>query len=396
MIGAIERSPIMPWKEKDVLDLRTEFALRAIGERMAFRDLCREYGVSFKTGYKWKERFIREGQAGLYDRSRRPRSSPNQLDEETVCTLIRLKMAHPHWGPEKILKVYLRSAGIGRSISLSTVKRVLDKAGLVEHRVVRSHSECGRIVNPVCADAPNQLWTVDFKGWWYSSQRERIEPLTVRDAYSRYVLCAYPLCDSRWRTVRDRFHRLFELHGLPEAIRSDNGSPFASVHSPLGLTRLSAWWVALGISLDRIQSGHPEQNGGHERMHRDIAAEVEGQVRGDLQRQQAALEVWRQEFNYERPHQALGMKVPADVYVKSPREYESGPLKLEYPLGYLTRKVCSRGTIKVANRRMGISSALAGWDVGLNGTEEPNYTVWFGPLCIGRIDLEAESFVAVR
>lgn len=292
-------------------------------------------------------------------------------------------------GSRKIRELYTRQ---GHDISLSSVKRILDKAGLVEHRRSRRSKDCGRIENRIVAGSPNHLWTVDFKGWWYSVDKRRIEPLTVRDAYSRYILCADILPDSRSDTVRERFTRLFELYGLPEAIRSDNGSPFACTRSPLGLSRLSAWWVGLGIALDRSRPGHPQDNGGHERMHRDMACEIEGCIDGDTSAHQAAVETWRHQFNHERPHEALRMRVPADLYIRSQKRYMPDTFELSYPQEYIRRKVNSNGAITIMEARIYISASLGGWDVGLKVTEDGGYSVWFGHLCLGRIDIETESF----
>jgi putative transposase len=382
----------MPWKETDVMSLRTEFALRALEDKLPFIVLCQEYGISTKTGYKWKERFLAEGMSGLSDRSRRPHSSPGQIGENHACQLFRLKLAHMRWGPKKIRELYARQ---GQDLSLSSVKRILGKAGLVEHRRRRKSKDCGRIENRIVATEPNQLWTVDFKGWWYSVDKARIEPLTVRDAYSRYILCADIVPDSKSDTVKERFARLFDTYGLPGAIRSDNGGPFACTRAPLGLSRLSAWWVALGIDLDRITPGHPEQNGGHERMHRDIACEIEGCVDGDASAQQAAMETWRHEFNHERPHEAIEMRVPADLYVRSQRCYAPQSFELSYPPEYIRRKVSSNGVIGFMHCQIYLSASLAGWDAGIKATADGSYTVWFGPLCLGRIDIETESFTVV-
>jgi hypothetical protein len=187
---------------------------------------------------------------------------------------------------------------------------------------------------------------------------------------------------------------LFDTYGLPAYIRSDNGCPFAATRAPLGLSSLSAWWIALGIDLDRIEPGHPEQNGGHERMHRDIACEVEGNIDGDSTVHQAALEIWRQEFNNQRPHEALGMRVPADVYVKSQRKFDADNFELSYPTEYLTRKVGASGNIGIMNREILISKALRGWHIGLKVTGCKHYAVWFGKLYLGEIDMETESFDA--
>jgi putative transposase len=386
----------MPWKESNVVNVRKEFVLKALDNRVPFIVLCQEYGIAPKTGYKWKERFLAKGISGLHDQSRKPHSSPGQTNEDITCQLIRLKLAHTRWGPKKIRDVFARQHCQSEVPSLSTFKRIFDKAGLIKRRCRRKSGNCGRITNRIEAKSPNEVWTVDFKGLWYSADNARIEPLTVRDAYSRYILCAEVMADSKSATVKSRFERLFEMYGLPQTIRSDNGSPFACTKAPLGLSRLSAWWVALGINLDRIAPGHPEQNGAHERMHRDIAYEIEGCIDGDVCVHQAALETWRQEFNNERPHEAIAMRVPADLYVKSERRFEPDGFELSYPCDYFRRKVDAGGDINVLGSRILISTALCGWDVGLKITGYGRYSVWFGPLLLGELDIETEAFNVAR
>jgi len=385
----------MPWKETNLVDLRREFLMRAQTESIPFVRLCQEFGISPKTGYKWKERFAEEGRLGLADRSRRPHSCPGQLTEDVILSLIRLKTAHKHWGPKKVLDGYQKKHPFLDPPSISGIKRVLDKAGLVEHRKRRRQEQCGRLGELTVPREPNDLWTVDFKGYWYSSDRRKIEPLTLRDAASRYVFTAQPIEDAATPAVKAVFEREFLENGLPLAIRSDNGPPFACISSPMRLTRLSAWWVALGIDVERIDPGRPYQNGGHERMHRDMALEVEGVVEGDAQAHWQALQLWRREFNCERPHEALAMKTPAEVYVKSPRKYTPGEIELVYPTGYLARRVGSHGTIKLESRRIQISTALDGWDVGLEPSRG-GYALWFGKLCLGKVDMDSESFTPVR
>lgn len=385
----------MPWKESRVVDQRSEFVMRAVRNEMPFVRLCREYGISAKTGYKWKARYASEGVQGLGDQSRRPRSSPEQLGEDVVCRVVRIKQAHRFWGPKKVHDLYGRTCGRG-GVSLSTVKRILRKAGLVERRKVRAASACGGIANRVEAQAPNDLWTVDFKGWWYSSDQRRVEPLTVQDAYSRYVLCVEIVADAKTETIQKSFERLFERYGLPAAIRSDNGAPFANYRSPLGLSRLSAWWVSLGIGLERIRPGHPEENGGHERMHRDLAREVEQSIEREWSGQQPELDVWRRERNEERPHEALSMRVPAEVYRKSKRRWRPGKEELEYPAEYLQRSVTEAGQISLEGATIRISAALWGWKVGMKKVGPRSYSVWFGTLHLGVVDLETEAFEAAK
>ncbi len=384
----------MPWKETCVMDSRLEFVMRALAEQMPFEDLCKEYGISRKTGYKWKERFVAQGLAGLEDLSRKPNNSPTQIAEDVLCEIIRIKNAHKGWGPRKVRQVYGRRHPKVELPSESTFKRVLEKAGLVKKRRRRASNTCGRIDNRVVPEVPNDLWTVDFKGWWYTANHQRCEPLTVRDDFSRFVLCANPLSDAKSITVRHQFERLFGDFGLPKAIRSDNGTPFACTRAPRGLSKLSAWWVAIGIDLDRIPPARPDQNGGHERMHRDIAMEVESCPETDLSQQRAALETWRHTFNFERPHEALGMRVPGDVYKKSERPWSKEPQELTYPAGFMKRKVASAGVVCFEGMRIVISTALAGWHVGIKSCGDEGFSVWLGALCLGTIDMRTEAFKA--
>jgi putative transposase len=374
----------MPWKKNGPMEQRIEFGLKAM-RTLNFRALCQEYGISAKTGYKWKERFLREGVAGMAEESRRPKSSPEQLAEEKVCEIVRLKLAHTTWGPRKIRELYLRRHG--EVASESTFKRVLERTGLTQKRRRRRWIEAGRLCSARRGEAPNEVWTVDFKGWWRSRGR-CCEPLTVRDEHSRYVLEVRALEDARSQTVRKSFEQLFERHGLPQAIRSDNGSPFASVRGLLGLSRLSSWWVALGIDLERGRPGHPQDNGAHERMHRDIARELEAVGESD----QAALDLWRQSFNYERPHEALAMRCPGEVYVASKRKYEGTPEDLDYPQMCM-RRVCQHGLIRVQGQRLFLSTSLAGWSVGLKPVAEDLMEVWFGRLLLGQINFSTNSFI---
>ena len=362
---------------------RMEFAVRAM-RTLNFRALCQEYGISAKTGYKWRERFWRKGLAGMEEESRRPKSHSKQLPEEEVCEIVRLKLAHLAWGPRKIRELYLR--GHGEVASESTFKRVLERTSLTQKRRRRRAPEAGRLSSGRQAAALNEVWTVDFKGWWRNGDK-RCEPLTVRDEYSRYLLEVRAVEDARSETVRKSFERIFERHGLPEAIRSDNGSPFASRQGVLGLSRLSAWWVVLGIDLERGRPGHPQDNAGHERMHKDISRELEAEGACD----QAALDVWRQTFNYERPHEALGMRCPGEVYLASERKYEGTPEDLDYPK-MCSRRVSPKGLISLEGQPLFLSASLGGWSVGLKPIAEDLMEVWFGRLLLGQVDLGTRNF----
>jgi transposase InsO family protein len=375
----------MPWKQMDVLKQRREFVLRSVGGEK-FVDLCREYEVSRKTGYKWVKRFIEQGQGGLTDESRRPHHHAKELAEEVVCEIVRLKKLKPTWGPKKVRAVYARKHE--EVPSESSFKRVLERAGWVERRRVRRRESAGGLSMGRKAEKPNDIWTVDFKGWWYGGDGRRVEPLTVRDEFSRYVLELRRVPDAGTATVRDCFEKLFKEYGLPGAIRSDNGPPFGSKSSVLGLTRLSAWWLVLGIDLERGRPGCPQDNSAHERLHLDVAKELEGQPGAD---QQAILDQWRWEFDHERPHEALQMRCPAEFYRKSERPYTSTPAQIDYGL-MAQRKVHVTGTIQWNDQSIRISQALAGWSVGLEPAEPGKWKVWFGRLLIGTLEEAGRVF----
>jgi transposase InsO family protein len=370
--------------KKEPMELRIEFALKAL-RTDNFRRLCAEYGISARTGYKWYRRMVEHGMNGMAEQSRRPHHHAEQLGEAVVCEIIRFKQAHRHWGPKKIRQLYLRQ--YGSAASESSFKRVLERAGLTEPRRRRQRSgQAGRLWSGQRGQAPNEVWTADFKGWWYDPTGQRCEPLTVRDEHSRYILELRRLPDARTQTVRAAFERLFEMHGLPGAIRSDNGSPFAHIEGILGLSRLSAWWVALGINLERGRPGHPQDNGGHERMHRDIWRELEPSTA-----EQAALDLWREEFNGQRPHEALGMRCPAEVYTPSAKKYEGTPEDLEYS-GMASRRVDTKGCIRWKATRFFIGTSLADWSVGLKPQTEGTYEVYFGGLLLGWLEPATQSF----
>ena len=337
----------MPWKEVDLMNIRRAFVLESYKEQTSFKDLCCSYGISTETDYKWVKRFEHGGMGSLVDQSRRPHRSPNCLNEDEVCELIRLKQAHKHRGPCKIRQLYEENHGMAPSAS--SVKQVLDKAGLVKHPKRRPRGNTERLINPAQPTSPNQVWTVDFKGWWLTPSRDRCEPLTVRDEYSRYIIAVRAMNSTTSKVVRQEFETIFSEYGLPDIIRSDNGSPFEANNSPLGLSRLSAWWISLGIGLDRIAPGHPEQNGGHERMHRDIKWELQRHPRSTLIEQQEAFDAWRNDFNTIRPHEYWNQQPPARFYVRSDNRYEGTTDLIEYLDDFITRKYLKNRTIKLEN-----------------------------------------------
>lgn len=373
------------------MEQRIEFAMKALSSS-DFGRLCREYGISRKTGYKWRDRFISYGLEGMEEQSRRPLSHAHELPEGVVCEMVRLKQAHPHWGPRKIRELYRRAHRGAEPPSESSFKRVLERAGLTQERRRRVARQSGRLAAGIKAAAPNEVWSVDFKGWWHDGAGRKVEPLTVRDEHSRMILELRVVKDASTGTVKSCFERLFEAHGLPAAIRSDNGPPFASANGLHGLSRLSAWWLALGIDLERSRPGCPQDNGAHERMHLDVRKELQA---GRIGRTQEAFDQWREEFNTQRPHEALGMATPAECYQPSTRIYEGTPEELDYQ-GMETRRVQNGGTIRMRGEPILISTSLAGWDVGLGEREAERIELWFANLMLGHLHTDTLSFKAAQ
>lgn len=375
-----------------MIDSRKAFVQRALAVGANLSLLCRQFGITRKTGRLWRERAREAGLHALADRSRRPLHSPGRLQEEEVCHLVLLKSAWPHWGPKKICQLYEENRH--RPLSVSSCHRILKACGLVATRKQRVHRPTHIPVVASVPREPNDVWTVDFKGWWRTRDGRRCEPLTVRDAFSRYVLAAHLPADGRTETIDAEMNRLFRQHGLPKVIKSDNGAPFASVLSPLGLTKLSARWVALGIQLEHSRPAHPQDNGGHERVHRDIETEVAAHTQIDAATQQAALEVWRHDHNHIRPHERLQGRRPAQLYGRSPRCWPKGKIALDYGPGYLPRMVNQCGMISYRGRQIFISTVLSGWQVGLRLRDSDTAEVWFNYLLLGVLNFQTLRFVS--
>ena len=385
----------MPWKETNAMKEKRSFIDAMLKQNRPFRELCREWGISEKTGYKWRNRFLEQGYAGLAEESRAPREHPNTIDGDTAAELVRLRLAHPTWGAKKLLVLYQRAHPNAPLPSLASVNRIIEKAGLVKKKRVHTAaitSDCPRLNQALEVHEPNDVWCIDFKGWWRSSG-EICEPFTVRDKHSRKVLCARLMTSKTAEAVRLIMAELFRKYGLPRAIHSDNGSPFAATNGILGLTTLSAWWVTLGILPERSLPGCPGQNGSLERMHADIAREIEGKVPGGIAANQAALDAWVEEYNSVRPNEAIGMRTPDEVYRPSDRKYTGNFDILEYPAGYLPRKVFKSGEIILNGVRVSIGSALRGWHVGLREQKQQGlYDVFIAEFLLGTLDMTSCCF----
>lgn len=314
------------------MSLKIEFVQKASrrGARMA--ELCREYEISRETGYKWLNRYKREGPSGLEERSRRPKSVPLATAEDLVLAIVKVRDRKPRWGPKKLRSLLQREFG-DQAPSVSTIARVLRRFGLVRQQSRFRRLSVVERAPTVRACACNEIWTVDFKGWWRARDGQRCEPLTVRDAFSRYVLAIKVMKSPSMEAVRAVFEQLFRRYGVPASIQCDNGVPFICVQSRGGLTRLSAWWVSLGMKVIRSRPGCPQDNGGHERMHRDMAADLQTLPAGSMAAEQKACDKWRLDFNHVRPHEALGGRVPADVYKLSQRRLRPACRYLYPPAG---------------------------------------------------------------
>ena len=379
-----------------MLEQRKEFIGEYLKGAASFKELCVKYGVSEKTGHKWKNRFFEYGYSGLTDQSRAPQNSPNQLDEDTVIRLIKMRLAHPTWGSKKLAVLYEKAYPGGIPPSQSSIYRILGKAGLIQKRRIRSaDTSASKLRNRIEAAEPNDVWTVDFKGWWVS-QGEKCMPLTVRDLKSRYILDVRLMERTTADAVKAVFEKLFQEYGLPKVIRSDNGTPFATTHGFLGLTTLSAWWMFLGILPDRIQPGCPAQNGSHERMHADLSREIQGKIPGGVTANQSAIDAWVEEYNHIRPHEALGMKTPAEVYEKSSVPYTGTPDEVEYPIGVMTRKINKHGYVKLNKRQFTVSSSLRGLTVGLQPHSEDEYLIWLGDFPLAVIDTKLACLTPIN
>lgn len=378
----------MVWKEKCSVTLREEFVLEALEPKANMAALCRKYGISRKTGYKWLSRFKTSGRAGLNDRSRRPNGSSVAIDGELVLRILELRRDHPRWGPKKLRVLLARTVPDEQLPSPRTIGRILRRAGLTRPRRRKGHKYTAVRPPAPVVEGPNDLWTVDLKGSWTTQDGSRVEPLTVRDDASRFVLAATLLPRNTTEHVQAEFERLFLRYGLPKAIQVDNGTPFAHPSSRGGLTRLSAWWTALGITLHRSRPGKPQDNGGHERMHLDLRYGVEDTPCKDRNECAKHLELWRHEFNNVRPHESLANKTPASLY--SPSKTRPRPIELPTcPEGYTRRKLTKKGFLSIGRRDFYVSEALAGRHICVCRIDEDNLHLIYYDIDLGNLTLDS-------
>lgn len=380
----------MPWENKSVIDMKKEIMAALAQGQESVSSIALRYSISRKTLYKWKRRYEQEGDPGLHERSRRPDKTALLWNEEVASRLIKLRLAHMDWGALK-LHAFLRKQELNPLPSPSAIQRFLKKSGLIQAKKKRERPSVNIAKPFVRVQAPNELWTVDFKGWWRSHTNARMTALTIRDAHSRFLLAVRFVSKCGTEEVKTVFEECFKKYGLPQAIQSDNGTPFRCTTALGGLSALSAWWASLGIRLIRSRPGCPQDNGAHERMHRDMLL-----LEANRCSSQAELDAWRESFNCERPHAALANAVPADVYRKSERKY-SCKLRFKYR-GMLERKVTKVGSIRLDKKRQFfLSTSLREHTVGLLPRDSGDaFGVYLYEVFLGEYHSDIAKFISAE
>jgi putative transposase len=386
----------MPWKNTSFQNQRSEFIADYLRRKSSLSELCRRWSISRKTAYKWIARFIAKGCAGLHDRPRcclRVGNRPKRLWLERIRRWRRL---HPSWGAAKLHWALERRFGSRNLPSQAAIGRWL-KAWQLTGKPARLRHRGAPEQRPRLSAArrPNDVWTVDFKGWFRTADRTRIEPLTIRDLSSRMILAVELLGKPTVEQSRPVFEKLFRRHGLPRAIRSDNGTPFGS-SGALGLTRLSAWWVKLGIRVEFIEPGRPDQNGAHEQVHRVYKAETMQPPARTHRAQKQRTKRWIKTYNHERPHQALGMRVPAELYRKSTRKMPRTNKPWKYPKSWQSRLVKGKGMISLEGQGRYIGEAFERERIGLKRTESGHWKVYYGPHQLGKLSRQENTGIRAK
>lgn len=371
----------MPWNETHIMDQKVQMISDHLTGNYCPTELSRIYGVSRKTIYKWINRYAQDPQRGLADRCRAPYTRPHAVPEPVKQTIIKTKLKYPHFGPKKVMLYLRRQFADQYWPADSTAGVILASAGLVRRRRRKARVAPNALPFASC-NAPNSVWSADYKGDFKLGDRSRCYPLTVSDNYSRYLLACQGLPNTCYEHARAVFERLFYQYGLPQAIRIDNGAPFASTAFG-GLSRLSAWWVRLGIRPERIEKGNPNQNGRHERMHRSLKDGAINPSRFSIKAQQIAFDQYRDEYNNIRAHESLKNQVPDDVYRPSNRPMPGKLVDIVYPADFKVRKVRHKGDIKWQGQKFYLSQILAKQPIGLKQTSENRWSIYYSFYLLG-------------
>lgn len=384
----------MPWRTSTPMSQREEFIRLVHERRHPITELCVAFGISEKTGHKWLARFRQEGVPGLTDRSHVPHAPPHQLTAAVQAAIIKLRLRHPTWGPRKLRAALQQGEPAITWPATSTIGELLRRECLVRApRTRRPGAGSPLDAGLTVASAPNEVWTVDFKGEFRLGPGPYCYPLTVMDAQSRFLVGCTALLSTASTPTQVVFTRLFERYGLPQVIRSDNGVPFAAALALGRLSPLAVWWIRLGIRPERITVGHPEQNGAHERMHRTLKAETTRPPSPTLPQQQRRFDRFQREYNVERPHEALQLRTPASCYTASTRAFPSRLPPLIYAAHLEVRRVGSNGMAIWRGRRFFLTETLAGQDISFTESDNDLWTVTFGPLVLGTYYPPTNSFL---
>jgi transposase InsO family protein len=384
----------MPWKEKTKMEERLLFIAKyEEGESMA--SLCREFGISRKTGYKFLDRYKEYGPKGLDDLRRRPYTNPSKIKHMVVDLVVNFKQEKPTWGSSKIRELLKRKYPNVPLPARSTIHLILARHGLIKKRRDRRLFLKAKPTGLTPGTSANDLWCIDFKGHFKTKDNQYCYPLTISDHYSRFLLGCESLESTKSEPVFRVFEEIFEEYGIPNRIRSDNGAPFAST-GILGLTKLSVWFLRLGIGLERIEPGKPQQNGRHERMHRTLKESTTKPPESNIYKQQERFELFKQEYNFERPHEGLEMGLPGELYGRSTRTMPKEIKELKYPKHDATYRVSHNGMVRIYNsknvHRFYVASALQGEIIGFKKTEDKLWEVNFMDYFLGVFDENANQF----
>lgn len=375
----------MSWKETCPMKERIKFVLTYLENELSMAALCREFHISRKTGYKMVRRYIESDFEGLKDRSRAPHNHPNAVSERVETAVVAARRDHPTWGPKKLRAWLERHAPSVVWPSPSTIGQILHRHGLTVPRR-RSRKTAVYSAPFIGCDHPNAVWSADFKGWFATGDGLRCDPLTISDNYSRYLLRCQAVPKTDCAAIQPIFEAAFREYGLPVAIRTDNGSPFATT-TVGGLSKLSIWWLKLGILPERIEPGKPAQNGRHERMHRTLKRETASPPKRTGRAQQQAFDSFRHEYNQERPHEAIALSTPGSLYQSSTRRYPLILPEMAYPDDMLVRSVKSQGDISWKGRHIYLSETLAGERVGLKQITDRLFDIYFATVRLAQLDI---------
>jgi transposase InsO family protein len=375
----------MGWKGVTIMDQKMQFILECRDGFFSFSELCSQFGISRKTGYKWLDRYHEEGPPGLTDRSRRPHSFGRATDSEIVDAIVGARLKHPTWGPKKLLAIL--SSRFPDLPAISTASDILKRNGLIQGNKRKMWRQRPGTPHSLALD-PNDTWSVDYKGQFRMRNGIYCYPLTVCDMRTRYLMGIDAHDTVSLAKTKQCFTRLFREYGLPGRIRSDNGVPFAS-NAIARLSSLSVWWIKLGILPEQIEPGKPQQNGRHERMHRTLKKEATIPPERDIRAQQGRFDMFRREYNEIRPHESLGQKTPGSVYVSSPRRMPGKLTHFDYPQHFEVRRVSGNNScIRFKNRFVFVSRALGGEYIGLEEIDDRMYNLYFCKMLVGRFNEE--------